>query len=649
MRAAASPWLRAALALFGIRALSVALLLLLATPGGGRFTAEPGAHLARALSGEAGFAAVLLFVFGLIARLAGGRHPRATKTCLVLFALAGSVHLGLAQTSQELLRWVGRPLHLDFFLGYAPFADGPFIGRVFRGDALALGAAVLIFACGTALLLRVALAAKAALVPSGGLLAGAGAAGLLLLGLAPALIPDRNGWERARPATTTLLFDVATRLFRPSPPAHLDAGLAELSSFLGRPEGWAPEARYPLWHAVADEETAYARFRARPFDAKPDVLFVVMESVRGWEADLRREDGAQHLPELHRLFTERGIEFVRFHANGYPSVEGWAGIHLGLWPHPSRTLLQNPGSQRVALADIFRRAGYHRVLVTGTAPGFEWMAPWYARWFEEVCYRPDESADEALAARALERWNARPKEKPLFLVLQTLSTHPPVYYPKNGRPEPRSPREHYLRALAYMDSSLGALFDGLRRSPRWAGTIVVCVGDHSVPNPPQSMEESRVGTPHAGQTWTPLFIAGPGLPPGTIREELASHVDIGPTLLGRLGLDVSNHFLGRDLLAPGAKETGVLGLRFGGLALMEGPKRWQVRLDDPSFHGIWLWEERAPGDVDPEGGTYVHGARIEWTDEEERRASRAKAMALAYGWLLDSDRLMPAAGPSSRR
>jgi hypothetical protein len=633
-----------------MRAVSVALLLLLATPEGGRFTAQPGAHLAPALCGETGFAAALLFVFGLFARLAGGRlGPRASKVCLVLFALAGSVHLGLAQTSQELLRWVGRPLHLDFLLGYAPFADGAFMGRVLRGDALALGAAITLFVAGTALLLRVALVAKAALVPGGTLLAGAGAAALVLSGLAPALAPDRNGWERARPATTTLLSDVAARLSRLSPPADLDAGLAELSSFLGKPEGWAPDPRYPLWHAVADEEAAYARFRARPFAGKPDVVFVVMESVRGWETDFRREDGAQHLPELHRLFGERGIEFVRFHANGYPSVEGWAGIHLGLWPHPSRTLLHHPDSRHVALADIFQRAGYHRVLVTGTAPGFEWMAPWYARWFEEVCYRPDESTDGALAARALARWDARPEGKPLFLVLQTLSTHPPVYYPKDGRPEPKSPREHYLRALGYMDASLGALFDGLRRSPRWASTIVVCVGDHSVPNPPQSIQGSGLGTPHAGQTWTPLLIAGAGLSSGTVREEIASHVDIGPTLLGCLGLDVSNHFLGRDLLAPEAKETGALGLRFGGLALTEGPKRWHVRLDDSSFHGVWLWEERAPGEVDPEGGTYAHGVRLEWTDEDEQRAARAKAMTRAYGWLLDSDRLMPPVAISPRR
>jgi len=634
-----SPWLRTGGALLAARTVSLALLFVLPAPGGGPFTVEPGRGFLAALLAEAAFASALLVVTGLLATFPG---MFSAKRALVAFAATGSLHLVLAEASQQLLRWVGQPLRVEFLVTYAPLADRALVDRVVRGDTLSFGASAAVTISGTALLLTLALRARNVFAPAGRALAETSAAAIALVALFAVVSPDGAARERARPATWALLADTVGRVNGAGEPPDLARGLAELKAFLRKPEGFAPDPRYPLWHAVPEEAAAYAGFRARPLSEKPDVVLLVMESLRGWEADFRREDGVAHLPELHRLFLERGVQFPRFHANGFPSVEGWCGIHLGLWPHPLRTLLHRPEERSLSLADILGRAGYHRVLVTGTAPGFEWMDRLYARWFDEIHYRPDESNDGALAARALACSRRRPEGKPLFLVVLTVSTHPPVWWPPDGRPPPATSRDAYLRSVAYMDASLGKLFEGLRGSPRWAQTIVVAVGDHAIPNPWQSRRGSRLGTPHVGQTWTTLVVAAPGLRGGTIREELASHVDLGPTLLGLLRLDVSNHFLGRDLFAvPRSPEAAVLGLRFGGLALTEGARRWQIRLDEPSFHLTSRWEDRPPGDIEPESGSYGQGTLLPWTAADDERAARLRAMARAYGWLLDAGRLLP--------
>lgn len=619
------------LTLFLARAASLALHFSLAAPSGARVAQHPLDLIPAALAGEIGTLAALGALAGVLSWL-------SARAGLLLLAGGGVFLLFLSQLDLELVRWTGEHLNPQWIGAYNLLAHRRLLKDVVFGDSLALLAAVLLVAVPAGIVLFVARRRGPEHVPA---LSVAFLAALACGAFASEgpLAPSRLALRRARPVLVGLVSEYVAAVGDAPAPREIRAGIATLHRFLSRPARWFPDAGYPVWHPVASEDASYAAFRARPLGKRPDVLLVVLESARGWETDVRRPGTAARVPELHRLWTERGVAFPLCVATGYPSIEGRGGILLGIAGHPSGILLYNARELRVlSIGEILARAGYVRELVAATSPAFEKMEDWYARWFDAVRYDASLTTDDDLASLTIERLEA-PREAPLFLTLFTIATHPPLYRPAGS--DPRTPREAYLAALAYTDRALGRIFEGLRKTPRGRDTIVVVVGDHSTTNPWQAIRLPRLGTPNAGENWTTLLVAAPGLPAGTVRAELASQLDVGPTLLGLLGLDVSNHFFGRDLFEkPAPAPQGVLALRFHGLAAWEGPFLYQGRLDDPAFRQKWRWEEyeKAP---DPENGDYHHGTKLDLTPADAARIEELETMARAWGAVLDGNRVMP--------
>jgi arylsulfatase A-like enzyme len=616
--------------LFLARVASLVLHFVLAAPSGARVAEHPFRLLPAALAGEIGTLAALGALAGVLSWL-------SARAGLLFLAGGGAFILALSQLDLELVRWTGEHLNAQWIGVYDPTGDPKILHDVVTGDTRAFVVAVFLVLVPAATAFALARHGERARA-SGRTVALCAAGAVAGIAAMPLLAPSAVELRRARPG----LVGIAAELVAPPgglSPRDVRQGLAMLDRFLGRPPGWFGDAGYPVWHAAPDEDASYAAFRARPPERRPDILLVILESARGWELDERHPGVAERAPELHRLWRERGVAFPVCIATGYPSIEGLGGILLGIPGHPTRLLLDAVRRKRVlSLPDVLRRAGYRRELVTGTSAAFEGLEDWYARWFEAVRYDASLTTDDDLARRAVERLEAH-RDAPLFLTLMTVATHPPLFRPPGA--DPKTPRDAYLAALGYTDRALGRVFESLRRTPRGRDTLVVVVGDHSTTNPWQSIRIPRLGTPNAGENWTTLLVAGPGLPAGAVRQELASQLDVPPTLLGFLGLDVSNHFFGRDLFARGAPAPqGVLALRLGGLAAFEGPYLLQTRLDAPAFQQKWRWEdyEETP---DAENGGYHHGTPQELSAADRSRIEELKTMARAWGAVLDGNRVMP--------
>lgn len=154
----------------------------------------------------------------------------------------------------------------------------------------------------------------------------------------------------------------------------------------------------------------------------------------------------------------------------------------------------------------------------------------------------------------------------------------------------------YMRALAAVDDSVGAVEDALERGGFRDNTLFVFVSDNGFLLGEQGLVDKRVM--HDPSIRIPLLAAWPGrIPAGTVREELALNLDIAPTLIDAAGLKPPSSMQGASLLdlfggatASWRKDfvyeyfwdweaphtPGVLGLRTGTHSYMEYQGIWDL-------------------------------------------------------------------------
>lgn len=114
-------------------------------------------------------------------------------------------------------------------------------------------------------------------------------------------------------------------------------------------------------------------------------------------------------------------------------------------------------------------------------------------------------------------------------------------------------RAGYAGEIAYLDDEVGRLFEGLDGRGLWDDAIIAFTADHG-----EGMGERDYWFAHGEYlidplVRVPLAIRVPDRP-SRRREELASLVDLFPTLLGVAGVSAPGGYPGRDLLAPGSAD-----------------------------------------------------------------------------------------------
>jgi arylsulfatase A-like enzyme len=104
----------------------------------------------------------------------------------------------------------------------------------------------------------------------------------------------------------------------------------------------------------------------------------------------------------------------------------------------------------------------------------------------------------------------------------------------------------YDGEIAYTDAEIGRLLREMRSNGLTDSTIVIVVADHGEEFLDHSgIEHGR--TLYQEVTHVPLIISGPGVPPGVVIDTPAAHMDILPTVLSYLHLEIPYGLSGRDL------------------------------------------------------------------------------------------------------
>ena len=158
-------------------------------------------------------------------------------------------------------------------------------------------------------------------------------------------------------------------------------------------------------------------------------------------------------------------------------------------------------------------------------------------------------------------------DRPFLLELNLLAPHQPYKAPKEVLEEVTDTLKDmkdlpapvaYLAEVAWADRHVGKLMEALDRLGLRKNTLVILTADHGEvfdrAHACRDWVSGKSCRQSHGLTWydeeinVPIMVSLPGVIPAAVREDIAQHVDLPPTILDLLGLPISEAMTGRSLL-----------------------------------------------------------------------------------------------------
>ncbi len=256
-------------------------------------------------------------------------------------------------------------------------------------------------------------------------------------------------------------------------------------------------------------------------------------------------------PNWHRL-ADQGLLFTNIYATGDRTVRALEAIFTSFPPIPGISTARRAGSEGMnSLPFLLQRFGYRTGFLYGGPTSFDNMGHfWATTGFQNVWGERDIAdrgfktiwgvADEYMFKEALTRIDDMAAQPgPFFFACLTVTNHRPFMYPEGRVAQKPSPNERD-HAAAYADWALGQFIDAARQKPWFDDTIFVMIGDHG----PKVWGAAQIPV----QAFrVPLIFLAPKHIATARNAALGSSMDVGPTLLGLLGLSYDSPFFGIDL------------------------------------------------------------------------------------------------------
>jgi phosphoglycerol transferase MdoB-like AlkP superfamily enzyme len=256
-------------------------------------------------------------------------------------------------------------------------------------------------------------------------------------------------------------------------------------------------------------------------------------------------------PNWHRI-ADGSLLFTNIYATGDRTVRALEAVLTSFPPIPGISTARRSGSEGMnSLPFLLRQFGYRSTFLYGGPTSFDNMGYfWRTIGFDQVLGQGDIAdrgfktiwgvADEYMFKEALSRIDRMAAEPgPFFFACLTVSNHRPFRYP-DGRIPQRPGLGFKEQAAAYADWSLGGFIEAARGKPWFDDTIFVLLGDHG----PKVWGAAQIPV----QAFrVPLVIYAPKHIDPARNAVLGSSMDVGPTLLGLLGLSYDSPFFGVDL------------------------------------------------------------------------------------------------------
>lgn len=288
-----------------------------------------------------------------------------------------------------------------------------------------------------------------------------------------------------------------------------------------------------------------------PTQSRLNVLLVTIDTQR---ADRISCYSREHLetPNIDSL-AEKGMVFTRAFAHNSTTLPSHSNILLGAVPlyhgvHENGNFVVR--DRFLTLAEHLQNCGYSTGAFVGAYPldsrfglaqGFDVYDDDYRSTSTQYLSVIERKA-EVVVERAMD-WLEMQKD-PWFLWVHCFDPHYPYEPPEPFQTEYK---EHpYDGEVAYVDSSLEALFTYLEDNGLMDNTLVVLTGDHG-----ESLgdhgEETHGYYAYNSTIWVPLIISAPGVTRGR-NNQFVCHIDIFPTVCDILQVEIPSFLQGISLL-----------------------------------------------------------------------------------------------------
>ena len=290
---------------------------------------------------------------------------------------------------------------------------------------------------------------------------------------------------------------------------------------------------------------------------RPNIVLLILES--GSASLLERNGGdPQILPFLNSLVS-RSVYFDRFFASGGRSANGIFAMFAGLPDRAGRTILRSSQIQNRfgGLARLLKRNGYRTSFYHGGDAAFDNLDRVLPELGFDVVIGQEELGnliqdkptstigfdDRQVLTAFLEHLDAQAaREGPFFGAFFSQSTHHPFSIPENHQKKLReNPTTAHLQsffaAARFMDDSIKEFLEQVKKRPYFKNTIFVIVADHS----------HHAGLNYLQDRHIPLFIYAPHFWEPELRTDIASQLDLLPTILALASGDQLYSSMGRDL------------------------------------------------------------------------------------------------------
>lgn len=299
------------------------------------------------------------------------------------------------------------------------------------------------------------------------------------------------------------------------------------------------------------EDTIIRNIVAEKPVQKLNVMFVLMESMSA--KYLGVYGGKENItPNLDSL-SQKGLFFNRLYATGTRTVRGIEATTLSIPPTPGQSIVRRPGGVGLfTIGSVFRDQGYDTKFIYGGYGFFDNMGAFFAGNQFEVVDRADFKkseisftnawgvCDEDLYSKAIQEADkSYAQNKRFFNFLLTTSNHRPYTYPQKIDIPSGTSR---FGAVKYSDFSIGEFLKAAEQKPWFKSTVFVFIADHNASV--AGGEEIR-----PPDYLIPLIIYSPENIKPQVNGNLASQIDVAPTLLGLLNFSYQSKFFGNDLTA----------------------------------------------------------------------------------------------------